>query len=834
MKRISAFLIFSLLINRNCDANTNKSFICDSTHLKIWNGDTYVPYPIKGVNFGVAVPGTFPVDLLVSRQQYGNWLAQIQHAGFNTLRLYTLHFPDFYEVLDSFNIENPHSPLFIMQGVWLEEDAPGYSNNLFTLTQTFQTEIEDNINCIHGNNTIPLRSGKAYGVYTRDISKWVSAYIIGREVMPIEVITSNQLNASINSFNGIYYSISNCTPVEAWVAAQLNHLCTYENANYGVLKPLSFSSWPTLDPLPHPAERDRNEDTASIDLASLHPSVLSAGYFVSYHAYPYFPDFISHQQSYQGCSDFIGPNSYICYLEELKLHYPNFPLLIAETGCPSSWGIAHYAQNGIHHGGFDESDQGWNNMRLAENIMDAGCAGSFVFNWMDEWFKRTWITDFVDSVASRRVLWHNVTAAEQNFGLLGFKSIAQPSLWKQFPAPLLISSIYASADYAYFTMRLHMNPPGVLDTISIAIDTYDPNLGESILPNGSTVTNRAEFYLHITNYEAKLYVTEAYDLYGARFGGSSPGQVYKSVLSNGSPWNIVRWQNNDTILSTQYIGDMQVNRLNPQLSSLDAVRIDSTFIDIRIPWTLLNFSDPTQMKVVHDINSIPAMQDTSSSGISVKIFYAGEEYTPTSRFSWPTWNAVTNVQEYLKESYTVIQNNMYQLPGGPVAFTDSFLINTSTVFSTPATAGLLKNDFLLSGFNGLTYLDTPPSHGLLYLASDGSFSFYPDTSFAGVDTFSYQLLNGPHMSEPAKVFLHINTSGVWASIYPNPANGPFTISSLRMLDKVEIYNNLGKCIYTQVSKSKEAFISHNFKPGIYFARVYSGDKVMNKKFIIEQ
>ncbi len=814
-------------------ASGEKPFACDSTYLKIWNGDRYVPFPVKGINFGVAVPGAYPGDLLVTREQYGRWLSQIQEAGFNSIRLYTLHFPSFYEVLDSFNLANPNSPLFIMQGIWLEEDVPGYSNDLFSLTAMFQTEIEENIDCVHGNRNISTRVGKAFGSYTTDASKWVCAYILGREVMPVEVLTSNQLHSSMTSFSGNYFSITNASPVETWITGHLNHLSEYENANYNEVKPLSFSSWPTLDPLYHPEETNRMEDSASIDLASLVPSLLTAGYFVSIHAYPYYPDFISHQQNYQSCTDYMGQNSYICYLEDLKVHYANFPLLIAETGCPSSWGIAHYAQNGIHHGGFDETSQGENNIRLAQNIMDAGCAGSVMFNWMDEWFKRTWITDPVDSDPARRTLWHNVTAAEQNFGLIGFKRNTPLVPWQQFSGSSQITSIEAAADYAYFTMRLHMPPPGVLDTILIALDTYAPSLGESILPNGATVSNRAEFYLSVSNYEAELFVTEAYDLYGVWYGHPAPGQVYRSVVSNTNHWNIVRWQNNSDLLETQYIGHMQVNRLNLPESSLDAVRIDSNYLDIRLPWTLLNFDDPSQMKVIHDRASVSGLQDTVSSGISITMFYKGNVYQPSTRFTWPTWNTVTNTTEFVKSSYEVVRNNLYQLPGGPVAFLDTFSINTSSVFAVPASSGLLSNDYVMAGFNGQAYLDGAPVHGFLFLSSDGGFTFYPEAGYTGLDTFSYRIFSGPHMSEPAKVILDINAGGVWASIYPNPSPGQVSISSLKDLDAVEVYDNLGKCIYLQKTKRSSSTLPLNFEPGIYFARLYSGKEVINKKFVIK-
>jgi hypothetical protein len=44
------------------------------------------------------------------------------------------------------------------------------------------------------------------------------------------------------------------------------------------------------------------------------------------------------------------------------------PLIIAEFGNPSSLGIAHYASNGIHHGGSDYQKQAKDNLRMLDNI----------------------------------------------------------------------------------------------------------------------------------------------------------------------------------------------------------------------------------------------------------------------------------------------------------------------------------------------------------------------------------------------------------------------------------------------------------------------------------
>ena len=71
-------------------------------------------------------------------------------------------------------------------------------------------------------------------------------------------------------------------------------------------------------------------------------------------------------------------------------------MLIAEVGTSSSWGIAHYSSNGMNHGGSSEIEQGLEFLRLLDNIKEAGCAGGIQFSWIDEWFKRTWLTDPFD------------------------------------------------------------------------------------------------------------------------------------------------------------------------------------------------------------------------------------------------------------------------------------------------------------------------------------------------------------------------------------------------------------------------------------------------------
>lgn len=828
-----------------CNPNDSVPFSTDSTHLTVWNGNKYVPFFVKGVNLGASIPGKFPGELDVSKQQYINWIIQMREAGFNVIRLYTLHYPHFYQVLDSINDANPQKPVFIFQGIWLDEEPVGYTHDLYELTTIFDEEIQNNINCIHGNNNIAQRPGKAWGSYTVDVSKWTMGYIIGREVYPNEVLNANNNHTGNTAFYGARVAITSTTPAEAWVAGRLNRLVTYEYQYYQTMRPVSFSSWPTLDPLNHPQEPARDEDTASLSMANLDMSNSPAGYFASYHAYPYYPDFMSTDSKYTPFKDETGQNSYLGYLTYLKQVYKKFPLIIAEYGVPSSWVSAHFAQSGMHHGGFDERAQGENNMRILRNIETSGCGGGMVFAWIDEWFKRTWIADPLDYVTDSRILWHNLSSPEQNFGLIGFQRPFNLQSWQTFSPGSPVREIKAFADYDFFHMQLDLlNPLALQDTVWIALDTYAPSLGESALPDGHMVSNRAEFALRLTNYSAQLFVTEAYDLFGIWHNTSTPEQQYHSVVSNGGKWNILRMRNNSFYSDVQYIGNLQLHKGGLLPSSKDAVTIYDDHIEVKLPWNYLHFVAPDKKRVFHDYRNQPGDKDTTSDGIAVTILHNGYTLSPSTRFSWNDWNTALDVVEHHKESYYIMKDQLPLFNSAAVTRCDQYIITGTTQPDAITVAnGVLKNDFDMDGNTLEAVLIKNPANGKVDLNRDGSFTYTPNAGYTGADVFEYSVYDGRSLSEPTKVFVQVSFAASIQKpeqendnlfvIYPNPGNGRFTIKSEQLIHDVTVFNVRGEKLGTMPlnSKSEHINISH-LDAGIYFIKATIGKQALVKRVML--
>jgi hypothetical protein len=838
------FLLLNLLVLSKAQQAAKYPFSTDSTHLTIWNGSEYVPFFIKGINLGIAVPGTFPGEMAATRNDYSRWLSQIQQAGFNCIRLYTLHYPRFYEVLDSFNIANKQHPLLFFQGVWLEEELTSYTNNLYSLSNIFNKEIEDDIDCVHGNSNIPQRVGKAYGSYSADVSPWCLGYIVGREVFPAEVLKTNKANSAVTTFAGKHFTIQNASPTEAWLTSNLDHTVDYESTKYKTQRSVSISSWPTLDPLRHLLEAVRQEDTASVDLSKVKILDAPAGMFISYHAYPYYPDFISQQPSYQPSYDEYGSNSYQGYLTELKAHYPQFPLIIAEYGVPSSWEIAHYASSGMNHGGFDEYHQGLTDIRILNTIRNTKCGGGIQFAWIDEWFKRTWVTDPTDYIADSRILWQNIASAEQNFGLVSFGKTLQKDTLAQYSDSSQVKYISAEANYAYLELEIGLKNPLVTpNEIWIALDTYDKNAGESRLPTGESIPKRSEFAIEISNYAAKLFVTQAYDVFGIWHGISAPEQLFHSIPTDGAPWNIVRIKNNDPTSSVQYIGNLQVNTSFQPPSSKDAVVISDNKIHVRIPWSYLNVVAPNQMRVFNDNRATAVVEDTISDGFAFSVLYKHKWYYPANRYVWNSWNFVTreNVDEHLKTSYYVMKDQLHNFNTAAVAMRDSINFGAeSNSFNVSKTEGLLVNDFDIDGDQLVALLLDNTQNGRLSLKNDGSFSYHPAYGFFGYDSLRYCVFDGYSLSKPNLAILHVPFS-TYASdkpmneltlnAFPTPTSTTLHIESPEKFSYIKVFDLNGKIMETLYVNTKSYALNVvNYADGEYIIIVKTNLGIISGRF----
>jgi hypothetical protein len=386
----------------------------------------------RGLNLGAAPPGHYPGEFAITKEDYARWFRFARSIHANAIRVYALHPPEFYQALAEENSTHPEDPIWLFQEVWTELPA---GNDFWDreYTRAFEDEIRLTIDAIHGNATLKPRPGRASGKYATDVSPYLGGWLLGREWEPYAVRVTQANHPDSTRWRGTRFAVDGGTAMECWLARICDTATTYEADRYGLARAVAFVNWPTLDPMRHPTETERggaeaehDEDAYSVDptrIRTVGPIGIDSGflgYFANYHVYPYYPDFMNLDPGYSAFRDRHGACNYAGYLADLKAHTRGLPLLIGEVGVSTSRGIAHVQPQGIDHGGASEDEQGAQDVRLLEDISDAGCTGALLFSLFDEWFKVNWLVERTERPRDRDPLWHNLLDPEECYGLIGF------------------------------------------------------------------------------------------------------------------------------------------------------------------------------------------------------------------------------------------------------------------------------------------------------------------------------------------------------------------------------------------------------------------------------
>jgi N,N-dimethylformamidase beta subunit-like protein/uncharacterized protein DUF4082/Big-like domain-containing protein len=137
-------------------------------------------------------------------------------------------------------------------------------------------------------------------------------------------------------------------------------------------------------------------------------------------------------------------------------------------------------------------------------------------------------------------------------------------------------------------------------------------------------------------------------------------------------------------------------------------------------------------------------------------------YTPAAGFSGTDVFTYTLTDGLLSATGTVTMT----VEGAPVANNDSYTVNENSVLTVSGASRITAND---SGSALTATVVTGPTHGVLTLNADGSFTYTPAANFVGADSFTYQVQNGSgQISNNATV----NISVLFVNQAPSFTNGP--------------------------------------------------------------
>ena len=596
---------------------------------------------IKGVNMGISKPGVFPGETAITKDEYLRWFKQIGAMHANAIRVYTLHPPAFYEAFYEYN-QMAKEPLYLFHGAWVNEETFVDKQDAYhkEVVEDFQKELKNMIDIVHGNADLPKQAGHASGEYKYDISKYVLGYIIGIEWDPDVVLHTNSAHKGKEQYNGTYFQTTKGSPFEIWLASMMDYTAKYEEKKYKWQHTMSFTNWVTTDLLEHPAEPSYDEDKVTVN-----PNHISkkdnfqAGLFASYHIYPYYPDFLNYEKSYQSYSNKQGEkSSYGAYLNELRSVH-NMPVLVAEFGVPASRGKTHENINGMNQGFLSEKEQGDMDAKLLQMIVDEKYAGGLVFTWQDEWFKRTWNTMDYDN-PNRRPYWSNIQTNEQHFGLLSFDPgkyeptiyiDGQDADWKKLNVEPFyqntseeenLKTVMVTSDEQQLSVKMAYKKPVDIKKAStyILFNTIKDQGQKNLKLTDDLQINTdfgVDFMAKIANEDnSELLVDSYYDVFYYQYGFMLKmiKQEKNTGKDNNGIFNPIRLALNKELtisdrkipFSSYETGQLMYGNGNPEnenFNSLTDISIskDRKIIEVRIPWALLNVKDPSQKEITANL-----------------------------------------------------------------------------------------------------------------------------------------------------------------------------------------------------------------------------------------
>lgn len=152
-----------------------------------------------------------------------------------------------------------------------------------------------------------------------------------------------------------------------------------------------------------------------------------------------------------------------------------------------------------------------------------------------------------------------------------------------------------------------------------------------------------------------------------------------------------------------------------------------------------------------------SVQTTSSPAHGVAVISGNGTitYTPNANF-YGSDEFTYTISDANGGSHTATVNvNVNAVNDAPIAVDDSYSLDEDGTLSV-AVAGVLVNDTDAEDDSLTSTVVGGPSHGVLTLNTDGSFTYTPNDNYNGTDTFTYQANDGNADSNTATVTITVN------------------------------------------------------------------------------
>lgn len=661
-------------------------------YIKKQNGK-YEAFLVKGIDLASSVAGHYATDYAVDKETWLKWFAQIQKMGANTIRVYTIYNDTFYNALYEYN-SSREEPLYLLQGIQVSDYANNSGQDAYSreFYGTLKEDSMDVVDVIHGRKSIALNQMKGSGNYRKDVSKWVLGYIIGNEWNAGTIAYTNHSGSHMTAYQGKYFcTAKDASAFEAMLAKIMDDMVSYESKKYKTQRLISFINDPKNDPFVYEEFYAKqlgkyNHLDAQNILAT---DQLKSGYFASYRLYEFCPGFsqyFSVEQKAKLSTILKALNQKFFYegYTQLLANYHSMPVVITGYGFSSARGTDDM------DGPLTEEKQGQALVSTYEDIVKSGCSGAVISTWQDAWERRTWNTSYAVNV-TESYRWHDIQNNGQGYGLLSFDPGTKESAcyvdgdsseWKEKDRVLSNKGITLSARYDEGFFYLLVEKEGLTEQtpIYIPIDTTQKSGSKRSENPELTFEREADFLLSLTGRnDSRLLVQARYESlrenYLTQITGTDP---FVSFPKKDSPEFVpIRMTCKNKKLATEDMTDAQIRAMvlfdtyetgkqvygngNPDSSDYNSLAdfcYGPGFVEVRIPWQLLNFWNPSDMEIHDDY-----YQNYGVEGIRISQLYLGlcetnqQKPAPMEAVKLKGWGDKVSYHERLKRSYFILKES---------------------------------------------------------------------------------------------------------------------------------------------------------------------------------
>ncbi|MBO4992470.1 MAG: hypothetical protein J6E42_09985, partial [Firmicutes bacterium] len=300
----------------------------------------------------------------------------------------------------------------------------------------------------------------------------------------------------------------------------------------------------------------------------------------------------------------------------------------------------------------------------------------------DEWFKRTWNTMYAVNMM-RTPYWSDYQTNEQYFGLLSFDPGKETSVcyvdgdiseWTE--ADRLDGDLSMKYDECFVYFLIHKKGLDFEnDTLYLPIDTT-PKSGSSYCENFELLFDRACDFLLVIHgrNDSRLLVQERYEALRSTYAEEVYG--FDTYLTDYIPdVDSPKFVDIDMILQTPMMerktmkvieaetfptGRLTYGDANPDHSGFDSLAdfiCSGDYIEVKLPWQLLNFADPSRMTIHDDYYE----GNYGIEYIDIEEMYVGlSDGRTDGRIALNTvalkgWGNIVTYHERLKPSYYAMQ-----------------------------------------------------------------------------------------------------------------------------------------------------------------------------------